>query len=62
MSDEPSPLDVLRNENAALRVALAKAQARTSVRVLALELRERDFENFLKQENLLEAFRQRFHY
>jgi len=62
MYNEPSPLDVLRKEVATLRNALAKAQSRVDVRVLDLELRERNFENFLRQENLLESFRQQFNY
>jgi hypothetical protein len=62
MYEEPPPLDVLRREVAQLRTALAKAQSRVDVRVLDLELRQRNFEKFLRQENLLEAFRQQFHY
>lgn len=62
--NEPSPLDVLRQEVATLKAEIArlrKEQAwKTDQRVLDLQLKMRDRKKFLEEKGLLAEFHQRF--
>jgi hypothetical protein len=57
MYDASSPLDVLRKEISALK---RSNQMRTDVRVLDLQLKNRNHHEFLKERDLLIQFRQRY--
>ena len=64
--DGSSPLDTLRAENRTLRELLTRArkteQMKVDTRVLDLQLRLRNYKQFLQEKGLLEELNTRYNY